>query len=293
MNKNLIFTLFCFLTAINIFGCQSDEPYAYRMGEYRIYVLTENQGKGNTGILIDAPQEVIEKYIPDGTYPNAVHAVLIVKNDEVWLVDTGFGKNIFEQMASVGVSPEKVNHVILTHMHGDHIGGMMRDGKPAFPNADVTVSEKEHNYWASEEEMQKMPENRRGNFLSAQNIFQEYGNKIKIQQPHIVGEKFGDGIHMLEAYGHTPGHVMFLVKDGDNEMLIWGDLTHALAVQMPHPEISVTYDFDPDMARESRLKVLKYVSDQKIPVAGMHIPFSGVGTVTKDKNSEGYIFTSK
>lgn len=278
------------LIATNIQAQLSEKPIVYQVGAYKIYMLTENQSNGNAGILIDVPQEILEKYIPDGTFPNAVHAVLITKNDEVWLVDTGFGRNIFKQMEVVGIMPENVNHVILTHLHGDHIGGMLRDKKPAFPSADITLSEKEYDYWISETEMLKLPENNRGNFKLAQNVLQVYGAKVKRQDPISIGEKFSDGIHILDAYGHTPGHVMCLIKDKTNELLIWGDLTHAMAIQMPHPEIAVTYDNDPNLARESRLKVLKYVSENEIPIAGMHVPFSGIGTVKKDKNSNGYIF---
>lgn len=292
MNK-LFLLIICYITAVNMYGYQTEVPKVYSVGEYKIYVLTESEGKGNTGILIDAPQEVIEKYIPDGTFPNAVHAVLVEKDSETWLVDTGFGRNIFEQMAFVGISADNVNHILLTHMHGDHIGGMLREGKPVFPNADVAISEKEYNYWGSEEEKMKMPENRRGNFLSAQNVFKEYENKIIIKNPNTVEEELSDGIHMLEAYGHTPGHVMFLIKEGENKLLIWGDLTHATAVQMPHPEISVTYDVDPDAARESRIRTLKYVTENKIPVAGMHIPFSGIGIVTENIDSTGYVFIAE
>jgi len=291
MGKSILF-VFCFLAAMTISG-QQIEPKVHRVGKYKVYSLTESEGKGNKSILINAPEKVLEQCAPDGTFPNAIHAFLIEKQGEIWLIDTGFGRNIFNQMASVNITPEKVNHVLLTHMHGDHIGGMLRDEKPTFPNADVTVSRMEHGYWSSNEEMMKMPENRRGNFISAQNVFKEYGEKIRIQEPANTSGNFTDGIHMLEAYGHTPGHVMFLVKDGLDELLVWGDITHAMAIQMPHPEISVTYDVDPDRARESRIKVLKYVTDKNIPVAGMHIPFSGIGIIKKDKDLHGYIFDNE
>lgn len=290
--KRIIFTALCLVAAVSV-GCKEKktvDPDAYMVGEYKVYMLTESDGPGDIRILIDAPAEVLEKYVPDGTFPIATHAMMIERNGEVWLVDTGYGRNIFERMAAKGVMPEDVDHVLLTHMHGDHTGGMMRDGKPVFPNADVTVSEKEHAYWGSEEEMMKFPENRRGNFASAQDIFREYGEKLKITAPYDPGKELGNGIHMLAAYGHTPGHVMFLIKDGKEQLLIWGDLTHALAVQMPHPEISVTYDVDPDTARESRLQVLKYVIGNNIPVAGMHIPSPGMGTVKEDPSTGGYSF---
>ena len=261
-----------------------------QVGRYNVYILTEHQGQNGIDILIDAPDDVVEKYAPDGTFANAVNAVLIEKEGEVWLADTGFGRNIFTQMASVGITSADVDHLLLTHMHGDHIGGMLIDGEAAFPNAGVTVAAKEHRYWFSETEMMTLPENNHGHFRSAQNALRKYGNKVITAEPLALGNVPADGIHMLEAYGHTPGHVMFLVKDGDEELIIWGDITHAMAVQMPHPEISVKYDVDPDAARETRLKVLDYVSGKRIPVAGMHIPFSGIGVISKS-GSGGYEFT--
>lgn len=292
MKKKLWFML-CVVYALNICAQQSEKPIHYQIGSYNVYMLIESEGNGNTSILIDAPQAVIEKYIPDGTYPNAIHAVLIEKKGEVWLVDTGFGRNIFGQMATVGISADDVNHILLTHMHGDHIGGMLKDGHPAFAHADVTLSFKEQAYWGSKEEMMKVPDNKRGGFVAAQNVLSVYADRLKIQEPYVIGEAPAEGIHMLEAYGHTPGHVMFLLQDGKDKLLIWGDLTHAMAVQMPHPEISVTYDVDPDMARESRIKVLKYVSEHNLPIAGMHIASPGVGEIKADKHSGGYQFTAK
>lgn len=292
MKKNLMWLL-CTLMAVHI-SCNTRDGKTNicRVGEYSLHVLTEMQRTVNTGILIHASEDVLKQYAPDGTFPNAVNAVLIKKGDEVWLADTGFGRNIFQQMDSLGVSPEDVDHIILTHMHVDHISGMLRDDKPAFPNADVRVSEKEYQYWSSEEEMMKQPEDRRGNFLLAQKVFSEYGDRIKTERPLPVGSNTEDGILMLEGYGHTPGHVMYLIKSGKDELLIWGDLTHAVTIQTAHPEVSVMYDFDPNQARESRIKALEYVTKLNIPVVGMHIPFGGTGFVEKVADGYSFLFTN-
>jgi len=99
------------------------------------------------------------------------------------------------------------------------------------------------------------------------------------------------GVSAIAAYGHTPGHTMFLVESGGKKLLVWGDLTHAMAIQMPRPSVSVTYDSDPVAAAEARKEVLKYVSENKIPVAGMHVAYPGVGGVETDpENPGGYKF---
>ena len=132
-----------------------DKSEVYELGKYEICILVENSGTGTPGILIDATEDILAKHIPEGTFHNAVNAVLIKGEGKVWLIDTGFGHNIFGKMAELGVQPEDVGYVLLTHMHGDHIGGMFRDGKKSFPNAEVIVSRKEFDYWSSKEEMDK------------------------------------------------------------------------------------------------------------------------------------------
>lgn len=161
-------------------------------------------------------------------------------------------------------------------MHGDHIGGMFREGVKAFPNAEVVLSGKEYAYWKEVGD------------AGALKVLSEYGEKLTIVEPSVVGSDTRDGILPVAAYGHTPGHIMYLLQDGDERLLIWGDVTHVMAVQMPHSEISVTYDVDPGMARTSRLEVLEYVAREGIPVVGMHIPVPGTGTVSR--SGTRYVF---
>ena len=289
--KKIFLFIAAFLFTVSIAVAEEKgKPHSYKVGKYEVYVLTENSGMAANSILIDAPEDVLQKYAPEGGSPNAVNAVLVRSKDEVWLVDTGFGRHIFEKMAALGIEPEEVDHVLLTHMHGDHIGGMFRDGKPAFPNADVVVAQKEYDYWSSTEQMNKFPENRRGSFVAAQKLFSEYAGRLKIVQPLQIKDRMPAGITPVAAYGHTPGHIMFMVRDGKKQLLIWGDLTHAMAVQMPHPEISVTYDVDPDMARESRIAVLRHIAGKDILVVGMHIDADYPGRVYPGKVYNNYSF---
>ena len=254
-----------------------ESPEPIRVGAYEVYVLQETLGTGNTDILIDAPEEVLTQYAPDGTYPTATNAVLVRRGDRVWLIDTGFGRTIFDRMASLGIVPEDVDEVLLTHMHGDHIGGMLREGVKAFPNATVLLAEREFDHWSGI-----------GN-EAAMNIFSEYGDAVRKLSPVEIDAPVQDGITPIAAYGHTPGHTVFMLKDGDEQLLVWGDVAHAMAVQMPHPEISVRYDTDPAAARESRLKVLRHVAEAGIPVVGMHIPATMTGKV--HANGDGYEFS--
>jgi glyoxylase-like metal-dependent hydrolase (beta-lactamase superfamily II) len=273
MKKNILssklFTWIAILTITiaTIFGCKQEETTqsgGYMVGKYEVFELNERSGKGSIEILIDAPDSLIVRYAPDSTFDNAVNAFLVRKGEKVWIIDTGFGRNIFTIMDSLGIDPINVSQVLLTHMHGDHIGGMLRDSTLLFPNAQVILSQKEFTYWSALGEKAQ----------NAQNILNMYADKIIRQEPYDLDDKFEDGIHMIEAYGHTPGHVMFLIRDGKDQLLIWGDLVHASAIQFPHPEISVKYDVDPQAARETRQRVMKFVKENSIPIAGMHLPHS-------------------
>lgn len=273
---------------------ETEKVISFQAGDAIISVLSEGQQKNNTANLIGATPGILEKYVPDGTYPSAINAFLIRLDDKAILIDAGFGRNLFDNIRSLKTPAEKVDIVLLTHMHGDHIGGLMKDGKTTFPNAQVYLPQPEYDYWTSDVEMNKMPENRRGSFLQARSVIAAYKDKLHLFVPsetEAVGEakEIVPGIKAIAAYGHTPGHTGYLLESAGYRLLVWGDLTHAMAIQMPHPEVAITYDVDPEQAIAYRKKVLDYVAKNKIPVAGMHIAFPSVGDVKT--SGKGYSFT--
>ncbi|MCD7976601.1 MAG: MBL fold metallo-hydrolase [Tannerellaceae bacterium] len=279
-----LFTLLAgsFLLVSGLFAQENKLVYTYDIGTYKVHLLSENQGQGKPDILIGATPEMLEKYTDNGSFPNAVNAFLVQTGTKNILVDTGFGRELFKNMASVGVAPEQIDVVLITHMHGDHIGGMLQNDVPAFPHAEVYIAQPEYDYWNDQE-----------GETSQKKVIAAYKDKLHLFQPAMVDretDNLFEGFQGIAAYGHTPGHTMFLVKSGDQQLMIWGDLTHAMAIQMPHPEVAVTYDVDPKAAIESRQKVLQYVAEKNIPVAGMHVAYPGSGYV-KASPSGGYTFT--
>lgn len=273
-------------------GVQEDNPFTYGIGYVNITLLSESQGRGNTDILIGATAEMIDQSAPEGKYANAVNVFLIEMNDNNILVDAGFGKNLYDHLKVCGKAPEDINSILMTHLHGDHIGGLLKEGKPAFPNAALYISQPEYDFWMSDEAMNKLPENGRGAFVQARNIIAQYRDRLKLFVPESldnVSHELLPGIKAVAAYGHTPGHTAFMLESEGDRLLIWGDLTHAMAVQIPYPHVAVTYDVDPDKAVETRLNVLKYVADNKIKIAGMHIEYPGMGEINGSADA-GYQF---
>jgi glyoxylase-like metal-dependent hydrolase (beta-lactamase superfamily II) len=244
----------------------------------QIITLSEGQSQRNADILIDATAEILAETMPDGYYDAATNAFLIrTTTGKNVLIDVGFGRELFNNLQQYDITSEMIDAVLITHMHGDHIGGLLDGGRKMFPNANLYVAKSEYNYFYVER-----PETPAQNL--ANQIFNVYRDKLVLFEP---GEfAIADVIQPLPNFGHTPGHTVFLVDD----VLIWGDMVHAMAVQMPYPAVSVQWDVDHKKAVEARLKMLKYIVDNNFFVAGMHIAYPGLGNI-KENGKGGYIFS--
>ena len=285
--------LFVAIAAETALAAENPNVHSYKVGAVEVVLLSEGPGEREPSLFVGATPEQVKKYVPTGKYLTATNTFLVRMPDRLVLVDTGFGRELFKNMEAVGVTPDQIDTVLLTHMHGDHIGGLLRDGKVAFPKAAVYVAKQERDYWTNEDIMKTFPEDRQNGFKNSIKTMAAYGDAVQTFEPGVldaVGNDLLPGIRAIAAFGHTPGHTLFMVESNGEKMLIWGDLTHASAIQMPVPEVAMTYDTDPAMAVTSRLAVMKYVAENKIPIAGMHVPLPGMGTLTAAPEG-GYVFT--
>ncbi len=261
----------------------TQNTFTHQVGECEVSLLSEVQQKIKTDLLIGATPEMLAECAPEGTIPNSMSAYMVRTPDKVVLVDAGLGAKIFDNMVSLGVQPEAVNAILITHMHYDHIGGLLRDGKVSFPNAEIYIAQPEVEYWSKV--ISQAGDN-------ARKVLEAYKDHVHFFEPgQLNGEakEVIPGFTGIFAPGHTPGHTMYMLHSGSEQFLFWGDLTHALAIQMPYPQVALTYDVNPELAIATRAAVLDYVSKNNIPIAGMHIQFPGMGMIKKvDK---GYSFT--
>jgi glyoxylase-like metal-dependent hydrolase (beta-lactamase superfamily II) len=207
----------------------------------------------------------------------------------VILVDAGYGgagpgeSLLADAMKKAGLAPEMVDLVLLTHMHGDHIAGLVENGRRVFPKAGVWASAPEADFWLSD----KPGRGQKAHALLAQKVLAAYGTDFL--PPFSFGQEVAPGITALDASGHTPGHTVFLLESGGQRLLIGGDLIHAAALQFPDPSASPTYDMDPVKAAEARKKYLEMAAKENIPLAGMHLPAPALGRV-KQAPGGGFAF---
>jgi glyoxylase-like metal-dependent hydrolase (beta-lactamase superfamily II) len=269
--KNIIkFGVLLGAAAVSGLGAQ-EGIFSYKVGRFEVFMLMENQGSGRSSLLIGAGAGDIEKYLPGGTYQSETNTFFIRTGERNILVDTGFGGAVFDHLKALEVDPAQVDAVLLTHMHGDHIGGLQQGGKPLFPRATVYLAQQERAFWVGSP-----------NAVAA---LAAYGDKVVTFRPGELGAVIPEllpGITPIAAFGHTPGHTLYQVQSGNERFLIWGDLMHVQGIQFPLPGVSVTYDTDPAAAAATRARVLEYAARNRIPVGGMHLVYPAVGTVSPE-----------
>jgi glyoxylase-like metal-dependent hydrolase (beta-lactamase superfamily II) len=285
----LLLALFAFVISAK---AQQKDVMTFDLGDFAITLLSEGQSDGNPSILIGATDEMLRQTMSNGTYPSAVNVFLVQTGNKNVLFDAGFGTKLFDNLKTKGLSPADINVIMMTHLHGDHIGGLLVNGRKAFPNAEIYIAKAEHDYWMSDTEMNKVPENGRVRFTAARAVINAYRDKIRFFIPNEIetAQEIFPGIRAVAAYGHTPGHTCFMVESQGDRMFIWGDLVHAMAIQMPFPEVAVIFDVDTRKAIETRRKLLEYLEKNNIQIAGAHIEFPGIGNLRRNR-AGGYHFT--
>lgn len=263
-------------------GTEKDEKKMreFRFGEWTLTALQDASSAMRRELFPALPEKEFVRLVGGRQAPASVNVFLLKRADgQVVLVDAGYGSgrgSMEKELKCAGFAPEKISAVLLTHMHGDHIGGLIdSEGKAFFPAARLYVSVPELEYWKS------APASAGGE--RARSVLKAYDGRVKTFR---FGEEPLPGIRALDASGHTPGHTVY----ESDSFLILGDLLHAAAVQFARPDISATYDMDPKKAASARLRFYDLSARSAKPVAGMHLPFPGVGKITRSR-TDGYVYT--
>jgi glyoxylase-like metal-dependent hydrolase (beta-lactamase superfamily II) len=229
-----------------------------------------------------------------GPVPLAVNAYLLKVNGKYALVDAGSGSTMGptlgklpDNLRTLGVAPAEIDYVLLTHIHPDHSNGLTDDaGTPYFPNAEVIVGEPDAAFFLDRDPTLGENEFRQRSMRAAQHAFAPYRGRTR----RITSGEILPGISAHPQPGHTLGHTGWLVSSRNDALLIWGDIVHVVSVQFERPEAALTFDYDPEMARQARRRVFDWVATDQIRIAGAHLDLPGYGYVERGPN--GYAFTA-
>jgi glyoxylase-like metal-dependent hydrolase (beta-lactamase superfamily II) len=222
----------------------------------------------------------------------SINTYLVNTGEHLILVDTGMGTcgspetgHVIENLKAAGYRPEDVDAVLITHMHGDHVCGLLKDSAPVFPKATVYAAEAEIAYWFAP--------------VSGTDAQSQYRGQIRqalapLQSLHVLkgfkpGAVLFPGVTALDTHGHTPGHTSYLFQSQRQSFLVLGDIVHVHSVQFAHPEVTMDYDNDQPAARASRQTLFDRVAKEGWSFGGAHLPFPGIGHLRKDGGAYAYV----
>jgi len=265
--------------------------YRLKMGDVNITALSDGTVPLDTHpLLLSITAAQTDKLLAAGYQRNpveaSVNAYIIELGSRLVMVDAGTGEllgptldRLTTSMRAAGYQSEQFTDILVTHIHSDHTGGLTAGTRRVFPNATLHISQVEADFWLSEANAQNPA------YARLQHWFAEAHAKV---DPYVKAGKVqffvGDGpllpgIRTVAAHGHTPGHTFYVLESQGQKLVFWGDVVHVAAVQFPHPEVTVTFDVDPQLAATVRQQAFADAARHGYWVALDHVSFPGIGHV--------------
>ena len=278
---------------------QAPGYYRVMLGDFEVTALSD----GTVALPVDklltntTPGQVdkaLKRDFLKAPLDTSVNGYLINTGSKLVLIDTGaaslFGPtlgNLLANLKAAGYQPEQVDEIYITHMHADHVGGLMAGDKPAFPNAIVRADQHDADFWLSAANLEKAPAEMKGYFQGAQASLNPYVTSGKFK-PFDGNTELVPGIKAVAAHGHTPGHSTYLVESQGQKLVLWGDLMHVAAVQFANPSVTIQFDTDSKAAAVQRKKAYAEAAKQGYLIGSAHLSFPGLGHLRAE--GKGYAF---
>lgn len=288
-------------TSMNIDHAMPPETHRFKVGGFEVLVIKDGaraSGKPQETFGTNQTPEAVGEllaanFLPTDTFVNSFAPVLVNTGSDVVLFDTGLGPaaraqgggRLIEGLAAAGYTPEDVTVVVLTHMHGDHIGGLMENGKPTFANARYVTGQAEYDFWVDPARAGTPAENGQKGVLA--NV------KPLAEKMTFVGDGASvvSGITGMAAFGHSPGHMIYMLESDGKSLLLTADTANHFVLSLQKPEWEVRFDMDKAAAAASRKKVFDMLATDRTAFLGYHMPFPAVGFV--EKLDTGYRYVPK
>jgi glyoxylase-like metal-dependent hydrolase (beta-lactamase superfamily II) len=266
-----------------------------RVGEITVTSVSDGMLKTGLNVILGLTPEECARLAGcayDAEIWLPVNSFLVESGGRRILVDAGSGTNMQptlgklpDNLRALGAPPESIDIVLLTHLHSDHANGLIdAEGKANFPNAELIVHEQESRFWLERDANDSDGDRVRRTLVISKQVTAPYRGRIRTVPD---GEVLPSITAVLQP-GHTPGHTCWLLQDGGERLLVWGDIVHLPSVQVPRPESSLVYDVDPVLAPKTRAQVFDWVARERLPVAGAHMPSPGFAAINRQGGGYAY-----
>jgi glyoxylase-like metal-dependent hydrolase (beta-lactamase superfamily II) len=272
--------------------------YRFALGDFKVTVLSDGTAPRDVPKITSKPDEVRKAYAASHQalpVELSINCFLIDTGTHRILVDTGAGElfgatsgQLVANLRASGYQPEDIDVILLTHIHGDHSGGLSIGGRQVFPNAMVYADQHDTNYWLDASVEAKAPANRRTTFRQSHQTVDPYAQAGKLRTFDGATELF-PGVRTVPEHGHTPGLTGYLIESRGQRLLLWGDIVHSAESQFRDPTITIEYDVDPKQAIAARQRILADAAKQGYLVGGAHISFPGLGHVRAETTGYSWV----
>ncbi|MEM9130533.1 MAG: MBL fold metallo-hydrolase [Pseudomonadota bacterium] len=214
--------------------------------------------------------------------------VVVNTGAELILIDTGNGPKpgrgqLMTGLAAAGYTPDQIDVVVITHMHPDHIGGMMLDGVPAFPNARYVVGQVEYDFFSDENLVGSPLE---GLHTMTREMVTPFAEKTTFIQP---GDSIVSGIDATDTFGHTPGHLGIHIESEGRRLQLISDAATHFAISLQKPSWESRFDFDKEAAAQTRRRLFDMLASEQVAFSGYHMPFPALGYVEATGDAYRYV----
>lgn len=275
--------------------------YRLMVGQFEVTALYDGAIDLDTGLLRNTTEKEVQTlvgrmFLKAPKIQTAVNAYLVNTGDHLVLIDAGaarlFGPalgKIVDNLRAAGYQTTQVDAVLITHLHGDHVNGLVDEkGGRVFPNADIWSAKADNAFWLDESIAAKAPKDAQAFFKMARDAAAPY-QREGVWKTFDRDQQILPGIASVAAHGHTPGHSGYQLRSGEQSLLIWGDLVHNHAVQFARPDVAIEFDVDKARAVAARKALFARAAREKLLIGGMHLPFPGIGHVRREPRGYAWV----
>ena len=279
--------------------------FAFKLGSFSVVTLLDskiirtglNPSYGGDAMTDEVRHLARVNRIDADRYEHPFIPTIVGTGNQLVLFDTGNGAlarerersrgrvpdgRLTERMRDTGYRPEDVDVVVITHGHPDHIGGLMKVGKPVFPRARYVFGAAEFDFW------------RRGDVREFRKLdrelFMQFVVPLSDRTSFIKpGDEVVPGIRAVDAAGHSPGMLAYLIESEGRRILNWGDACVHYVIALQRPDIHLDVDDDKEKAAATRMRILDMAATEELFIIGYHMPFPGIGFVERTEQTYRWV----